>query len=81
MSITTSKEELEQARTNVAEEDRGQLQKDLEYWFVAKVDHAAAFTALTEQRFRVGELYKEADAWVDLIAEELHRRRHRELES
>ena len=57
-----------------------QLQKDLEYWSVAKVDHAAAFAALTEQRFGVGELYKEANAWVDLIADELHARRHRELE-
>jgi len=38
-----------------------------------------AWIDLTEQRGRVGELFGEADAWIDLIAEELHRRRHEGL--
>jgi hypothetical protein len=79
MSITTSKEERLAAVAQLAETTAEQLQRDLEYWSVAKVDHTAAYRLLTEQRSRVGELYGEAEAWVELIAEELHRRRHGEL--
>lgn len=81
MSISTSKEERLAAVAQLVETTRPQLQKDLEYWSVAKVDHTEAYKQLTEQRAKVAELYQEADAWVDLIAAELHARRHAELES
>jgi hypothetical protein len=81
VSISTSKEERLAAVAQLAETTRTQLQKDLEYWSVAKIDHTEAYKLLTEQRAKVGELYQEADAWVDLIAEEIHRRRHAELEA
>lgn len=81
MSISTSREERLAAVAQLTETTRAQLQKDLEYWSIAKVDHTEVYKQLTEQRAKVGELYQEADAWVDLIAEEIHRRRHAELES
>lgn len=80
MSISTSREERLAAVAKLAEATRQQLKADLEYWSVSKVDHTETYKQLTEQRAKVGELYQEADAWVDLIAEEIHRRRHADLE-
>lgn len=80
MSIASSKEERLAAVAKLAEQTRPQLRADLEYWSVSKIDHAAAYRQLSEQRAKVGELYQEADAWVDLISEEIHRRRHEVLE-
>lgn len=81
MSIATSREEREQAAAKAAEETSEQLRADLEYWTVAKLDHHKAWIGLKEQELRVEDLHNEARAWVDLIAEELHGRRHRDLES
>lgn len=81
MSIAKSREERAQAAAKATEETSEQLRADLEYWTVAKLDHHKAWVTLTEQRQKVTELYQEADAWVDLVAEELHRRRHEELRS
>ena len=75
MSIASSKEELAEARAKVADSPTEQLERDLAYWATAKVDHVKAHNELTAQRSHVGEMYQEADAWTDLIAEELHRRR------
>ena len=75
MSITTSREERDQAQAHAKAETTAQLEKDLAYWACAKVDHHGAWLTLTEQRARVQEMYGEADAWVDLISAELHRRR------
>lgn len=75
MSIATSAEERAQAIEKLAAAPGEQLERDLAYWSVAKVDHQDAYRVATEARARAGELYAEADAWQDLIADELHRRR------
>jgi len=79
MSIVSSREERQEATKRATEETSEQLRADLEYWTVAKLDHHKSWLELTEQRGRIAELYSEADAWVDLIAEELHRRRNEAL--
>jgi hypothetical protein len=75
MSIATSKEERMAALAKLAEAPAEQIERDLTFWSVAKIDHQEAFRTANEARGRAQELYAEADAWVDLIAQELHRRR------
>lgn len=75
MSITTSREERAQAEAKLAATPVEQLERDLSYWSVAKVDHSEAYRAATVQRGQAGELYAEAETWTELIAAELHKRR------
>lgn len=75
VSIATSRAEQEAARAKLAAAPAEQIERDLAFWSVAKVDHAKNHARLTAERQEVAELYGEADAWIDLIAEELHRRR------
>lgn len=75
MSIATSREERAQAEAKLAETPVEQLERDLAYWSVAKVDHTEAYRVASVQRSQAGELYAEAETWTELIAAELHRRR------
>lgn len=75
MSIATSREGREQAAAKLTERSLEQLRDDLAYWSVAKKDHADKYAALTRQRGSVGELYAEAETWIELLADELQKRR------
>ena len=77
MSITTSAEERAQAVEKVAGETDEQLRQDLAYWAVAVADHEKRYQELTNQREDVGDLYKEAQAWVRVVTDELAERRER----
>lgn len=80
MSITTSREEREQAASKLAEKTDEQLRGELEYWAVAEADHRTDWNDLTERRQRVGDLFLEAQAWRELVTEQLLAR-HRKATS
>ena len=77
MSITTSPEERAQAVKTVAAETDDQLRHDLAYWAVAVADHEKRWAELTNQREDVTDLFKEAQAWVRIVTDELATRRER----
>lgn len=78
MSIATSREERLAALAKLAEAPAEQVERDLTFWTLAKIDHQEAFRAANEVRNSAQELHAEADAWLELIGAELHRRRREE---
>lgn len=75
MSITTSREEREQAAERLAAKSDEQLRDELAYWSVALADHKDRWLALAEERDQVGDLMLEAQAWTGLVTEQLQARR------
>ncbi len=77
MSITTDAAERAKAIETAAGETDDQLRHDLAYWAVAVADHEKRFVELTNQREDVTDLFKEAQAWVRIVTEELAARREK----
>lgn len=75
MSITTSRDEREQAQAKVVQETDEQLRADLAFWAVAVADHEDTFTRLTNERQTSVDLFQEAQAWIRLVTTELQQRR------
>lgn len=75
MSIVDSQVERTEAEARLAGATPEQLERDLVYWSVAGRDHAAEWTDLSDRLGVVRGLYAESTTWVQLIADELVRRR------
>lgn len=77
VSITTSREERDQAADRLAAKSDEQLRDELAYWSVALQDHKDRWLALTDERHQVADLMLEAQAWTGLVTEQLQARKRR----
>lgn len=75
MSVTTSREERQQAIARLAAASDDVLTRDLVDWTVASYVSAEDYRRLVEQQFAVRELHADEETWIALIADEIRRRR------
>lgn len=75
MSVIDSRQDREAAVARIADQDDAALERDLVHWTLASVDSAKRYLETNERLGELRDLHAEEQTWVNLIAEELGKRR------